>query len=210
MSYYSYTVLECTNPELVSSGSTFVKESNSKLLDNIKEKSHFLKRKGTMDGEIFELSLKYPEETFTAEWHWDDDYYDRILYHFECKNGEFKELGIKPGYVFFYPSSITVNKEEQLAFENHVLEYLNRIDIVVENDGHFTLDNLNDKKDKNGYESHITITYENDLNKWTATRTGITLIKVYIKKKVPKIDSLKQNEEKNSINKNSEYDYLPF
>lgn len=27
MSYYSYTILECSNPELISSGSTFVQES---------------------------------------------------------------------------------------------------------------------------------------------------------------------------------------
>ena len=102
MSYYSYTVLECTDPELISSGSTFVKESNSKLLDIIKGKSHFLTRKGTMEGEIFELSMKHPMETFTVEWYWDEDYYDRILYLFECKNGEFTKLAIKPSYAFVW------------------------------------------------------------------------------------------------------------
>jgi len=38
------------------------------------------------------------------------------------------------------------------------LEYLNRLDIVVEKDRHFTLDKkLNNKKDINGYKSYFTI-----------------------------------------------------
>ena len=211
MSYYAYTMLECTNPDLISTGSTFVKESLYSLLVKIENgKSHFLTSKNTMATEIFKLSKLYPEETFTGEWCWDEDYYDCILYLFECKNGEFKELGIKPEYGFYYPSSIPVNKEEQLAFQNHVLEYLNRLDIVVEIDGYFFLDKLNTKQDKYGYASYITITYENDLYKWTATRTGTTCIEVSIEEKLPKPDSLKDNESRTSNDKKSEYDELPF
>ena len=211
MSYYAYTMLECTNPDLISTGSTFVKESLYSLLVKIENgKSHFLTNKNTMAGEIYKLSKLHPEETFTAEWCWDEDYYDCILYLFECKNGEFKELGIKPEYGFYYPSSIPVNKEEQLAFQNHVLEYLNRLDIVVEKDRHFTLDKINNKKDKHGYKSYFTITYENELYKWTATRTGTTCIEVSIEEKVPKTDSLKENENNTSIDENSEYNELPF
>ena len=210
MSYNAYTVLECTNPELISSGSTFVNESYSKLLKIENGKSHFITNKTTMIGEIYALSMKHPNETFTAEWHWDEDYYDCILYLFECKNGEFKELGLKPGYGFLYPSSIPVNKEEQLAFQNHVLEYLNRLDIVVEKDRHFTLDKINNKKDKHGYKSYFTITYENELYKWTATRTGTTCVEVSIEEKLPKTGSLNDNEYKTSNDENSEYDELPF
>ena len=210
MSYYAYTILECSNPELISSGSTFVNESYSELLKIQNGKSHFITNKRTMEAEIYELSMKHPNETFTAEWHWDEDYYDCILYLFECKNGEFKELDLKPGYMFYYPPSILVSKEEQLAFQNHVLEYLNRLDIVVEIDGYFILDKLNTKQDKYGYASYITITYENDLYKWTATRTGTTCIEVSIGKKVPKTVSLKEKENKTSIDENSDYDDLPF
>jgi hypothetical protein len=204
-------MLGCTNPDLISSGSTFVKESLYSLLVKIENgKSHFLTNKNTMAGEIFKLSKLHPEETFTGEWCWDEDYYDCILHLFECKNGEFKELGIKPGYGFFYPSTIPVNKDEQLAFQTHVIEYLNRLDKVVENDGHFTYDKLNNKKDKCGYESYITITYENELYKWTATRKNLTFIEVSIEEKLPKIDSLKDNESITSIDENSENDELPF
>jgi hypothetical protein len=87
---------------------------------------------------------------------------------------------------------------------------LNRLDKVVEKDGHFTLDKINNKKDKHGYESYITITYENELYKWTATRKDLTFIEVSIEEKVPKTDSLKDNESITSNDENSEFDELPF
>ena len=210
MSYWAYTVLECTNPELISSGSTFVNESHSELLKIHDGKSHFSTWKNTMDDEIIELSKKHPEETFTAECHWANEFYDRIIYYFEYRNGKRKDLGIKPGYMFFLIAGEIPSKEEYSAFINHVCKYLERLDIVKEKDGHFTLDKLNNKKDKHGYASYITITYENELYKWTASRKGITCIEVSIEKKVPKTDSLKDNEYKTSIYENSEYDSLPF
>ena len=61
MSYYAYTILECSNPELISSGSTFVNESYSKLLKIQNGKSHFITNKTTMEAEIFEFSKLHPE-----------------------------------------------------------------------------------------------------------------------------------------------------
>jgi hypothetical protein len=212
MSYYAYTVLECTNPELISSGSTYVKESHySKLLKVEKGKSHFLTIRKTMHGEIFDLSIKHPEETFTGEWEWDEDYWDRILYRFECKNGEFKNLGIKPGYMFFCHENQIYSKEDYSAFRDHVIRYLERLDIVKEQqDGKYVIDKLNNEKDQNGYESYITITYENDLYKWTATKKWISWIEVTCEKKEPKVDPLKELENKMKCNDNEEYDDLPF
>lgn len=211
MSYYSYTVLECTNPELISSGSTFVKESLSSSLLKIENgKSHFLTNKNTMDGEIFDLSKKHPDETLTAECHWDEDYSDCILYRFECKNGEFKDLGIKPGYVFIGPDNQICTKEDYSAFRNHVIKYLERLDFVKEQDGNYKIDKLNNEKDHNGYESYITITYENDLYKWTATKKWISWIEVNCEKKEPKVDPLKEFEIKMKYNNNEECNELPF
>ena len=210
MSYYSYTILECTNPELISSGSTFVRDSKSKLLKIKDGKSHFLTRKDTMDREIIELSMNHPGETFNVKWHWDEDYCDCIIYLYECKNGEFRKLGIEPGYTFVYLSNITVNKEEQLAFQSHVLEYLNRIDLVIEMEGSFTIDKLNNKKDKKGYESYITITYENDFYKWTATKKWISWIEVTCEKKEPKINPLEEYEKEMEFDLNNDSDELPF
>ena len=211
MSYYSYTVLDCTNPELISSGSTFVKESLYSSLVKIENgKSHFITNKNTMDGEVFDLSIKHPEEIFTAEWHWDEDYYDCILYSFECKNGEFRKLAIKPGYIFVCPQRQIYSREQFSAFRDHVIKYLERLDLVKEKDGKFKIDKLNNEKDPHGYESYITITYENDLYKWTATKKWISWIEVTCEKKEPVVDSLKEIEDKIKDDENSEYSDLPF
>jgi hypothetical protein len=211
MSYYSYTILECSNPELISSGSTFVKESLYSLLVKIKNgQSHFITNKNTMDGEIIELSIKHPKETFTGEWYWDEDYYNCILYSFECKNGEFRELAIKPGYVFVAPANQIYSREQFSAFKDHVTKYLERLDLVKEKDGEFKIDKLNNEKDQHGYESYITITYENDLYKWTATKKWISWIEVTCEIKEPIVDPLKELEDKIKNSSEEDYDELPF
>jgi hypothetical protein len=187
MSYYSYTILESTNPELLSSGSTFVKESNSELLKIKESKAHFLTWKATMDNEIIKLSLKHSGETFTAECHWANEYYNRIIYLFEYRNGKCKELQRCPGYMFFLVDGDIPSEEEYSAFRNHVLKYLRRLDIVKKEDGDFIIDKLNNEQDKNGYESFITIVYENDLYKWTAEKTGISYIRVSVEKRSQKL-----------------------
>jgi hypothetical protein len=210
MSYWAYTILESTNPELISSESTFVRESPSDLLKIQDGKSHFSTWENTMDDEIIELSKKYPEETFIAECHWANEYYDRIIYYFEYRNGKCRELGIKPGYMVFLIAGNIPSEEEYSAFRNHVLKYLKRLDIVKKEDGEFIIDKLNNEKDKNGYESFITIVYENDLYKWTAEKTGISYIRFSVEKKKPKIPRIKELEDKMSIDENKEYGDLPF
>ena len=210
MSYHAYTILECTNPSLISSGSTFVKESNSKLLKIENNKSHFVTWKSTMNDEIYMLSLKFPEDTFTENWHWDHDYYDRIIYSYEYRNGNCKVLGIEPAYLFVLPAKNSPNDEHALAFREHVLEYLNRLDIVKKVNGGFELDKLNNEKDEYGYESQITITYENDQYKWTAVRTGISFIDVTVEKKAPRINNLERNSALNEIIDSASDDGLPF
>jgi hypothetical protein len=215
MSYYSYTVLECTNPELLSSGSTFVKESNSELLKIKEGKAHFLTWKATMDDEIIKLSLKHSGETFTAEFNWDSEYYNRIIYFLEYKNGKCRQLGIEPGYLFMCPEREMFNEEHYSALRKHVLEYLKRLDIVKAKNGKFDIDTLGESLDQYGYRSFITITYENDIYKWTAKRVSLSMIEVACEKKEPKINTLKGYE--NNLLKNKEIakenendDYLPF
>lgn len=203
-------MLECTNPELISSGSTFVKESKSKLLDVSKGKSHFLTWKDTMDEEIIGLSLKFPEETFTAECHWDHLYYNRFTYFFEYSNGECKQTAREPGYVFFCPIEGLPDGEYYSVFRDHVLQYLKRLDIVKGEEEGFRIDKLNNEKDKHGYESYITITYENDQYKWTATKKGISYILVSVEKKEPRIINLGEITDFNEILDSVNDDSLPF
>jgi hypothetical protein len=210
MAYWAYTVLESTNQELISPASTFVKGSNSELLKIEDGKSHFSTWKNTMDDEIIELSKLHPEETFTAECHWANEYYNRIIYLFEYRNGKCKELQRCPGYMFFLVEGDIPSEEEYSAFRNHVLKYLRRLDIVKKEDGDFIIDKLNNEQDKNGYESFITIVYENDLYKWTAEKTGISYIRVSVEKKEPKIDLLREYEDNLENRENGDYDGLPF
>jgi hypothetical protein len=214
MSYYSYTILESTNPELLSSGSTFVKESNSELLKIKEGKAHFLTWKDTMDDEIIKLSLKHSGETFTAEFNWDSEYYNRRIYFLEYKNGECRQLGIEPGYLFMCPEREIFNEEHYSALREHVLEYFKRLDIVKAENGKFEIDTLGESQNQYGYKSYITITYENDIYKWTATRVSLSMIEVACEKKEPKINPLKAYEDnlKNRENakENEDDEDLPF
>ncbi len=187
MSIHAYTILECTNPSLISSGSSFVKESYSELLKTENNKSHFVTNRISMNNEIFRLSIIYPKETFTAKWNWGDDVDTRIIYTVEFKDGKHKVLGIEPDYFFYMRGNNSSNDEHYLAFREHVLEYLNRLDYVNKVNGCFEIDILSNEKDRYGYKSQITITYENDQYKWTAERTGITFIKVTVEEKEPRI-----------------------
>jgi hypothetical protein len=192
MSYHAYTILECTNPSLISSGSTFVEESNSVLLKIENNKSHFDTNRNSMEYEIYRISIIYPEETFTAKWHWGDDVDNRIVYTVEFKDGKHKVLGIEPDYFFFMPGNISPSDEHAKAFRDHVLEYLNRLDYVNKVSGDFEIDILSNEKDRYGYKSQITITYENDQYKWTATRTGISFIEVTVEEKESRIHNSRE------------------
>ncbi len=210
MSYYSNTILESTNPELLSSGSTFVKESNSELLKIKEGKAHFLTWKATMDDEIIKLSLKHSGETFTAEFTWDSEYYNRKIYFLEYKNGECRQVGIKPDYLFMCPEHETFNEEHYSALREHVLEYFKRLDIVKAENGKFEIDILGESQNQYGYKSFITITCENDIYKWTATRIGLSMIEVTCEKKEPKINPLKAYEDNLKKRENEDDDNLPF
>jgi hypothetical protein len=205
MSYYSYTILECTNPDLISSGSTFVKESLYSFIVKIENgKSHFLTNCNTMDSEIAGLSMKHPNEIFIAESHWDLEFENCVLVTQKFINGKSMVLGIEPGYFFDYPDSLNVKEEEKIAFQNHVLGYLKRLDKVKLEGGFFEIDQLNNNRDKCGYESYIIITYENEFYKWIATKKYISYIKVSVEKKEPIINPLKEYEDNLLRNRENE------
>jgi hypothetical protein len=79
---------------------------------------------------------------------------------------------------------------------------------VKECDDGFEIDKLNSEKDQNGYESSITITWENDCYRWTATKTGISYVRVSVEKNEPRIIKIIENKMKHD--QNEEYDDLPF
>jgi hypothetical protein len=167
-----------------------------------------------MDDEINKLSLKHSGETFTAEFNWDSEYYNRKIYFLEYKNGECRQVGIEPGYLFMCPEREIFNEEHYSALREHVLEYFKRLDIVKAENGKFEIDTLGESQNQYGYKSYITITYENDIYKWTATRVSLSMIEVACEKKEPKINPLKAYEDnlKNRENakENEDDEDLPF
>ena len=80
MSYYSHTILKCTKPDIIASGSTFVSETESIFHETINGQSHFYTWRNTMDDEIVKLSTRHPEETFTTECHWDNESPNSLIY----------------------------------------------------------------------------------------------------------------------------------
>lgn len=196
MTNYIYTIITCTNPELICSGSTFVQESASELLKINNGISHFITSNDTMDSELIRLSMKHPQETFSCESHCENDYYERVIYSYEYLNGTRKDVRIRPEYMFFWTSDCAIpNEEHYLAFRIHVLDYLNRLDIGREDEDGFFIDKLNDEKDSNGYQSSFTITWANDFYIWTAVKTGISYIRVSVKENLARINHRQQLDE---------------
>jgi len=66
-----------------------------------------------MAGEIYKLSKLHPEETFMPNGVGMKITMIAFYTYLNVKMENSKELGIKPEYGFYYPSSIPVNKEEQ-------------------------------------------------------------------------------------------------
>ncbi len=112
------------------------------------------------------------------------------------------------------PEREIFNEEHYSALREHVLEYFKRLDIVKAENGKFEIDTLGESQNQYGYKSYITITYENDIYKWTATRVSLSMIEVACEKKEPKINPLKAYEDnlKNRENakENEDDEDLPF
>ena len=209
MSHYSHTIIECTRPELIASGSTFVKESESMFHETIKSKSHFFTWRKTMDEEIASLSAGHPEETITSECHWDKDSPNSLIYKKEYKNGIQKLLGVEPEYFFCLPHNVKPDKKHIAIFKEHVLKYLTRLDVVNKVAGEYEIDRLDGQRDKHGYISNITITCENDKYIWSAEKNGSAYISVSVETKKPK-PKRQDIKGKNSIRTSEDYDNLPF
>jgi hypothetical protein len=175
MSYYSHTIIECSNPNLINSESTFVKETDSMFHETINGQSHFFTWRNTMDEEIVKLSKRHPEDSFTTECHWDKESPNSLIYKDEFKNGIQKLLGVEPEYFFCRPVNEYPNKKHFETFQNHVLKYLSRLDVVKAIDGGSKIAKLDGEEDKYGSEQY----------QWTAGEYRISDIMVSVEKKEP-------------------------
>jgi hypothetical protein len=179
------TKVKCTKPELLLSGSTFNNEWKD-FLFNVKDGvTEYYCRNDYLNEAISDLSKKNPEVTFTGVTWIDDDYYDSIDYTYIVKNGDFNVVKEKPHYNFMYPPiENDVFKILLKKFIQHVIQYLERIDVIYENPNEgLVFDFLNDKTDQEGFRSYVTITWENQDHKFMATKRFTSFVSIDYQRK---------------------------
>jgi len=186
MGYRVRTNLRCTNPDLITSGSTFNKKWEKFLLGFENGFTQYYCGGEYFNDALFQLSQEYPLETFTGVTWNDSDYYDCMKFTLVIKNGDYKQIKCEPCYLY----GIRMNKYEIPEglferFQKHIERYIERIDLVHRdpNKGE-VFDFLNDKEDLDGFRSYYTITWENDKHKFTATRRFTSQIMVEYQKKL--------------------------
>lgn len=218
MGYYVSTALQCTNPELIASGSTFNVEWSNELMGIKNGITSYHCRKEFLNEAIKELSKMHPDATFTGKTWIADNYSEFRKYTVIIKDGVESVVDLEPGYTYL-SESIDDEEYEQLLedFKIHLNAYIKRIDIFnkVSEEG-FKYDFLNDNPDSNGFSSYYTITWENDVHKFVATKRYRSLVKIHYERKDGKELKYKKfngfdSEANNSIDGNEcDYKNLPF
>ena len=94
------TMVSSTNPELISSGSTFIQKNRNDLYKISYGKAYFRSFYGNLEAELIRLSINHPEEVFyTTLWRQEDDY-DKIKYSGIYRDGRYHEIAVEPVYSF--------------------------------------------------------------------------------------------------------------
>jgi hypothetical protein len=185
MGYYMQTNVSCTNPEILSSGSTFNQKWGNILMESKNGVAYYYCRKEYLNDAIVELSKQHPDVTFTGVTWRDDDFQDSVEFTSIIKNGKEEVVKIAPHYQILFP---VIDDDEynrlSIRFGDHIELYLNRLDIIKDDpiEGQ-VIDILNDKKDEEGFKSYITITWENDKHRFTATKRYTSQVMVGYEKK---------------------------
>ena len=200
MGYYVRTDLKCTNPELISTGSTFNQEWSHELQEIKNGITSYCSRKQYLNDAVKELSKLHPAETFTGRTWIDDNFEEYRIYTAIIRNGIESIVDVEPGYTFLFPP---IDDEEYHGliegFKKHVDNYLKRIDLFHENSERgFEYDFLNDKVDDNGFKSYYTITWGNDKHIFTAKRRYPSLVIVDYKRIIPENTNSKKEAGKAS------------
>jgi hypothetical protein len=214
MGYDVRTNLSCSNPEVISSGSTFNQEWAKNLMEIDGGVFKYYSRGYYLHDNIAALSKQYPDETFTGITWNDSDIYDRIKYTLIYKNGECKQVNCEPGYVYGVYNDNYYEMPTDLfeRFKKHLHRYIERIDIVREDiEEGVVFDFLNNKPDEDGFMSYYTIIWENDEHKFTATRRFTSQIAIKYEKKEPLPGRhLEKDKELVEASHDDLYDDLPF
>lgn len=212
MGNYIRTDLQCTNPELIASGSTFNHEWSYELMRIKNGITSYHCRKQYLNEAVKELSKLHPDETFTGKTWIDDNFEEFRKYTVIIKDGVESVVDVEPGYTYL-SEPIDDEEYERLLedFKIHLDAYLKRIDIFnKDSEDGFEYDFLNDRPDSNGFSSYYTINWENDVHKFVAIKRYLSLITIHYERKDGKALKYKQikgfvSEANDSVDEN-DYD----
>ena len=213
MGYCWCTDVRCTNPDLISSGSTFNKKCEEFILSIESGTSKYYCIGQDFNDALFQYSREYPRETFTGVTWNDSDYYDCIKFTLVIKNGEYKQVKCEPCYLYgLRMNGYEIPKGLFERFKKHLKRYIERIDLVhpdpIKGE---VFDFLNDKEDQDGFRLYYTITWENDKHKFTATKRFISFIMVEYQKKDSEQNKITHTDNgMTNCNQDESDDGLPF
>ena len=223
MSYIYDTRLVCkSNSKLLQriDPSEIIKDLSSEFISCKDGAYHFITRNRTMHGSIVELSNKYPEEIFIAQF-WNVESYDSEIQTYKYIDGFSKCTKAEPNYMYCVSHiEKIIGKKTLRRFMKVVLKQIKRIDAI--NDTPMT--QKNGKKSKDKISSSITINVEDQDFKIEATKLGLSFIEVngfikeaasprwqLIEKEKNRIERITHQMDKNDNEANEEeYDNLPF
>ena len=177
--------VSCTNPELLATGSTFNQEWVDSIV-SIKDGVTFYHCSKTyLNDALAELSRSHPEVTFSGCTWIDDDFEDAKDYTFVLRNGIYEYVDMAPHYQILFP---VIEDEEykslQSRFVRQIEIYLQRFDIIKKiPEEDIVFDFINDKEDQDGFVSYFTITWENEIHKFTATKRFTSMVIVDYQRK---------------------------
>ena len=213
MGYYRGTKIKCSKPELLFTGSTFNSEWKDFIVGIESGVTFYHCRKNYFNNALAELSRSNPEVIFSGCTWIDDDYYDAIDYTFVLVNGTYEYVDMAPHYQILLP---VINDEEYNSLANRFVKqieiYLQRIDIIrKDSENEVFFDFLNDKEEQDGFVSYFTITWENDIHKFTATKRFTSHVIVDYQRKNPvEKEQTKIDKHLSDNNQDDSYESLPF
>lgn len=213
MGFYVGTKVSCTNPELLATGSTFNQEWFNSIVSIEKGVTFYHCSKTYLNDALAELSRSHPEVTFSGCTWIDDDYEDAKDYTFILRNGIYEYVDMAPHYQILFP---VIEDEEYNSLTSRFVKqieiYLQRIDIIKKTDEEdIVFDFPNDKEDQDGFVSYYTITWENDIHKFTATKRFTSMVIVdYERKNSVKKKEMEIKKDPSDKGQDDVYENLPF
>jgi len=204
------TKLICTNPELISSGTTFFEKIKEDFIWHEDDKPVYGGVSSEMHQELTKISENYPEEVFCRI-----DYYKSADNNADKTfgayiNGRYNTITTEPYYYFIPESFEGVDPEIDEQFKQHMMLYVRRIDLLKKTKDQITFDFPYDKDpSQQGFSSDFEVNWRNKEHTFHAYKDYGSEIEVNYKRIPKRVQKPKEPEEPSNDSDN-EFDQLPF